>query len=429
MTARLRRTAAAVTRRARCASLSVSSCSVEPGRRDRLRRRRHAGHLQHQHRRRCGVGRAAGVRPRADRVQLPRPGRPDRRRPRLRHHLGGRPRAAGARLRDQRQGGVLRRQADHLRRHGAGLGVAVGPVSRRSTRPAGPATATSPPSTARPGRRRPGCRSRTDRAFVDFGQLFAATSMMPSHVIADELGVDVTTAHSQQRRAGHRPHRAGVEHHLEPDPRPRPEAVPVVGPLQAGIGRPRTARWCWSPTTSGGAPSPSPTRSPSGRAAPTSRTASTTAAFDVVDVATGSSGTLNLPDDYARTDTPSAGIEQLIFARAGTDGRPAGPPRAGAVHPARRDRPQRRGADRQRAAQPGDRGCGRTRPRRSEAGAVRRRQSRRRPGGARRTAADRAHRLPDPQRAAGRDRRCDRQVVRACGHHRAGRRLRTPPAR
>ena len=28
-----------------------------------------------------------------------------------------------------------------------------------------------------------------DRAFVDFGQLFAATSMMPSHVIADELGV------------------------------------------------------------------------------------------------------------------------------------------------------------------------------------------------------------------------------------------------
>ena len=33
-----------------------------------------------------------------------------------------------------------------------------------------------------------------DRGFVDFGQLFAATSMMPSHVIADELGIDVTTA-------------------------------------------------------------------------------------------------------------------------------------------------------------------------------------------------------------------------------------------
>jgi peptide/nickel transport system substrate-binding protein len=40
-------------------------------------------------------------------------------------------------------------------------------------------------------------------------------------------------------------------------------------------------------------------------------------AYDVVDVAAGSSGTLNLPDEYVRTDTPSAGIEQLIFAPQG----------------------------------------------------------------------------------------------------------------
>ena len=65
------------------------------------------------------------------------------------------------------------------------------PASRQRTRPA---TAKSPPSTVRPGRSGPGCRSPPDRAFVDFGQLFAATSMMPSHVIADELGIDVTTA-------------------------------------------------------------------------------------------------------------------------------------------------------------------------------------------------------------------------------------------
>ncbi len=39
--------------------------------------------------------------------------------------------------------------------------------------------------------------------------------------------------------------------------------------------------------------------------------------YDVVDIATGSSGTLNLPDDYVRTDSPSAGIEQLIFAPQG----------------------------------------------------------------------------------------------------------------
>jgi peptide/nickel transport system substrate-binding protein len=46
-------------------------------------------------------------------------------------------------------------------------------------------------------------------------------------------------------------------------------------------------------------------------------------AYDVVDVAAGSSGTLSLPDDYVRADTSSAGIEQLIFAPQGPM---AGPP-------------------------------------------------------------------------------------------------------
>ena len=48
-----------------------------------------------------------------------------------------------------------------------------------------------------------------------------------------------------------------------------------------------------------------------------------TGAYDVVDVATGSTGTLNLPDDYVRTDSPSAGIEQLIFAPQGPLADPA----------------------------------------------------------------------------------------------------------
>ena len=39
--------------------------------------------------------------------------------------------------------------------------------------------------------------------------------------------------------------------------------------------------------------------------------------FNVVDIATGSSGTLTTPDGYTRTDYPSAGIEQLIFAPGG----------------------------------------------------------------------------------------------------------------
>src|SRR5215212_8948258 len=45
-----------------------------------------------------------------------------------------------------------------------------------------------------PGQKKARVSFAPDRAFVDFGQLFAATSMMPSHVIADELGIDVTTA-------------------------------------------------------------------------------------------------------------------------------------------------------------------------------------------------------------------------------------------
>ncbi len=39
--------------------------------------------------------------------------------------------------------------------------------------------------------------------------------------------------------------------------------------------------------------------------------------FDVVDIESGSSGLLNLPDDYVSTESPSAGIEQLIFAPGG----------------------------------------------------------------------------------------------------------------
>ena len=39
-----------------------------------------------------------------------------------------------------------------------------------------------------PGQKQARVSFAADRAFVDFGQLFAATSMMPSHVISDELG-------------------------------------------------------------------------------------------------------------------------------------------------------------------------------------------------------------------------------------------------
>src|ERR1700754_3023365 len=40
-----------------------------------------------------------------------------------------------------------------------------------------------------PGQKKARVSFAQDRGFVDFGQLFAATSMMPAHVIADELGL------------------------------------------------------------------------------------------------------------------------------------------------------------------------------------------------------------------------------------------------
>ena len=45
-----------------------------------------------------------------------------------------------------------------------------------------------------PGQKRARVSFAPERGFVDFGQLFAATALMPSHVIADELGLDVTVA-------------------------------------------------------------------------------------------------------------------------------------------------------------------------------------------------------------------------------------------
>src|SRR6201997_4033248 len=45
-----------------------------------------------------------------------------------------------------------------------------------------------------PGQKKDRVAFYTDRNISDYNQLFAATTMMPSHVIADELGIDVTGA-------------------------------------------------------------------------------------------------------------------------------------------------------------------------------------------------------------------------------------------
>jgi peptide/nickel transport system substrate-binding protein len=161
-----------------------------------------------------------------------------------------------------------------------------------------------------------------DRAFVDFGQLFAATTMMPSHVIGDELGVDVTTA--LQRGDAPTIDRiaalwntawnltSGLD--LKRFPSSGPYKLDSVTGDGAVVLVANDKWWGARPVT--------------GKIIVWPRGADiqdrvSQSSFDVVDIATGSSGTLNLPDDYVRTETPSAGIEQLIFAAAGPLADPA----------------------------------------------------------------------------------------------------------
>jgi peptide/nickel transport system substrate-binding protein len=170
-----------------------------------------------------------------------------------------------------------------------------------------------------PGQKRARVSFAQDRGFVDFGQLFAATALMPSHVIADELGLDVTSA----LQSGDLPTVERIAQawnttwDLKPDLSPEDlKKFPSSGPykLDAVTGDGAVVlvandRW-WGakPVTERVTVWP--------RGADIQDRVNE-GAYDVVDIAAGSSGILNLPDDYVRSDSPSAGVEQLIFAPVG----------------------------------------------------------------------------------------------------------------
>jgi peptide/nickel transport system substrate-binding protein len=173
-----------------------------------------------------------------------------------------------------------------------------------------------------PGQKKARVSFAPDRGFVDFGQLFAATSMMPSHVIADELGIDVTTAINNND--GPTVDRIAAvwnsTWNLTPDldlkrfPSSGPYKVDSVAKDGAVVLIANDKWWGAKPVTQ------KVTVWPRGADI---QDKINQGAYDVVDIATGSSGTLNLPDDYARSESSSAGIEQLIFAPQGPL---AGPP-------------------------------------------------------------------------------------------------------
>ena len=174
-----------------------------------------------------------------------------------------------------------------------------------------------------PGQKKARVTFAQDRGFVDFGQLFGATSMMPSHVISDELGIDITTALlNNDGPAVERIARvwnntwnlSSEDFDAKRFPSSGPFKIESVSKDGSVVLVANDKWWGAKPVTS--------------RITVWPRGADiqdriNKRGYDVVDISAGSSGTLNLPDDYVRTDSPSAGIEQLIFAPRGPM---AGPP-------------------------------------------------------------------------------------------------------
>ncbi|MDT5115392.1 MAG: peptide/nickel transport system substrate-binding protein [Mycobacterium sp.] len=171
-----------------------------------------------------------------------------------------------------------------------------------------------------PGQKKARVSFVPDRGVVDYTQLFAATTMMPSHVIADQLNIDVTAT----LLSNNAPSVAQIAQlwnttwDLKPGLKPDEihKRFPSSGPYKVesvlddgAVVLVANDRW-WGPK----AITKRITVSPQ---APDIQDRVNNRSVDVVDVAAGSSGTLTTPDNYERTDSPSAGIEQLIFAAQG----------------------------------------------------------------------------------------------------------------
>lgn len=171
-----------------------------------------------------------------------------------------------------------------------------------------------------PGQKKARVSFAPDRNVVDYNQLFTATQLMPSHVIAEELGVDTTTALlSNDRPAIERIARLwNTTWDLKPDLQKDTIAkhFPSSGPYKfesvldggAVVLVANDHWWGAKATTKRITVWPE-------KADIQDRVNDKSA--DVVDVATGSSGSLATPDNYRRSDAPSDGIEQLIFAPRG----------------------------------------------------------------------------------------------------------------
>jgi len=171
-----------------------------------------------------------------------------------------------------------------------------------------------------PGQKKARVSFIPDRTIVDYTQLFAATSMMPSHVIADQLNIDVTAAllSNNAPLVEQIARLWNTVWDLKPGLKPDEilKHFPSSGPYKiesvldgGAVVLVANDRW-WGARAI--------TKRiivwPQG---PDIQDRVNSRSVDVVDVAAGSSGALTTPDNYERADSPSAGIEQLIFAAQG----------------------------------------------------------------------------------------------------------------
>lgn len=170
-----------------------------------------------------------------------------------------------------------------------------------------------------PGQKRARVSFAQDRGFLDYGHLFAATSLMPAHVIADELdlgdgGVATAFQNGDQPTIDRIAKAWNTVWDLKPDldlkrfPSSGPYRIDSVS-KDGVVVLVANDKWWGTPAVTN-------------RVAVWPRGADiqervNQGSFDVVDIESGSSGLLNLPDDYVSMESPSAGIEQLIFAPGG----------------------------------------------------------------------------------------------------------------
>ncbi|CQD12296.1 extracellular solute-binding protein, family protein 5 [Mycobacterium lentiflavum] len=171
-----------------------------------------------------------------------------------------------------------------------------------------------------PGQKKARVSFVPDRGVVDYNQLFAATTMMPSHVIADQLNIDVTATLLGNNAQSVAPIaqlwnttwdlKPGLKHDEIAKRFPSSGPYKIESVLDDGaVVLVANDRW-WGPK----AITKRITVSAQG---PDIQDRVNNRSVDVVDVAAGSSGALNTPDNYERTDSAAAGIEQLIFAPQG----------------------------------------------------------------------------------------------------------------